>query len=304
MFALSTTWNAYRHTSGIEMVREIKGLGFDEIELGFTLASEMVDEVVHLSRKGEIHVVSIHNYCPIPRGFTRERASPDCYALSSQDETQRILALRNTKRTIDLAHELKAHVVILHLGAVPTTKNTKTLIKLYKQGRFLTDKYKNFLNELIEEREKNKQRTFASVLSSLKELGKYAEFFNISLGVENRYYFHEIPSLEEIGVILQECADFNVYYWHDVGHAQVSQNLGKEKHLDYLKNYALKMIGIHLHDVQGADDHKAPLKGNFKFEILKPFLSKKTLKVLEPHYPATAEQIQKGVKYLKELFGE
>jgi hypothetical protein len=62
------------------------------------------------------------------------------------------------------------------------------------------------------------------------------------------------------------------------------------------------MLGIHLHDIKGIDDHRAPLKGEFDFALLKPYVRSDTLKVLEPHYPATAEDITRGRKYLEKLF--
>jgi hypothetical protein len=50
------------------------------------------------------------------------------------------------------------------------------------------------------------------------------------------------------------------------------------------------------------EDHKAPLAGTFDFSILKPYVRPETLKVIEAHQPATADEIRKGLIYLKGLF--
>ena len=84
----------------------------------------------------------------------------------------------------------------------------------------------------------------------------------------------------------------------DVGHAQVNENLGLEKHSAFLEKYAKHMVGMHIHDIDGSQDHLAPGMGNFDFTILKPYLKKNTIKVLEIHQPATAVQVKAGVSYL------
>ena len=59
-----------------------------------------------------------------------------------------------------------------------------------------------------------------AVLFSLDKLNREAEkrkaYF---LGVENRYYLHEIPDFDEIGMVLREFEGGKLRYWHDVGHA-------------------------------------------------------------------------------------
>jgi sugar phosphate isomerase/epimerase len=63
------------------------------------------------------------------------------------------------------------------------------------------------------------------------------------------------------------------------------------------------MIGIHLHDVKGIDDHRAPLKGDFDFSMLRPYLKKETLMVIETQRHATISDIRRGAEYLSDLYG-
>jgi hypothetical protein len=88
-----------------------------------------------------------------------------------------------------------------------------------------------------------------------------------------------------------------------VGHAEVFQRLGLENHLTLLEKFHSRLIGVHLHDIINLmEDHKAPLAGTFDFSILKPYVRPETLKVIEAHQPATADEIRKGLIYLKGLF--
>ena len=61
-------------------------------------------------------------------------------------------------------------------------------------------------------------------------------------------------------------------------------------------------MGIHLHDINGAEDHLPPLKGNFDFKKLQPFVKTDTIKVIEAHYPATKKELQRSAEYLDNLF--
>ena len=84
MFSLSTSWNFFRYISGVELVREIKAIGFDTIELNFALTESMVKDVLGLSQRSEIKVSSLHNICPLPPETEQAEASPDYYSLASR----------------------------------------------------------------------------------------------------------------------------------------------------------------------------------------------------------------------------
>ncbi len=300
MFALSTSWNAWRYSQAKDIIKEIKGLGFDQIELSFNLSSSLVEEMISLKDRGVIRVVSVHNFCPIPPGISRNEATPDTFSLSALDEQQRQKALRYTKRTIDTASRIGAEVVVLHLGRVEMEEKIKELALIYRTSD--RARYNKLKIQMLKERKAKSERFFTQTLKSLKTLCNYAQECKVKLGIENRYYFSEIPAAEEMEVILATFPSPLLYYWHDVGHAQVYENLEFFKHKTILDKFSHRMCGVHLHDIEGVDDHRAPLKGRFDFTMLKTYIKRKTLKVLEPHHPATAEEIIRGRKYLEKLF--
>jgi sugar phosphate isomerase/epimerase len=300
--AISTSWNAQRFNDGTGLLFEISQLGFKSIELSFNLSLGMVDSLAKESARLGISIQSLHNYCPIPDGLALKEALPDCYSLASLDEKERSLALKYTKSTIDTAARLTAKAVVLHCGRVQMSDLTRQLIYLYNQGFKEQPYFIKLRKEMVHQRNSQAPAFFEQALNSLDELNTYAKEKNVLLGVETRFYHCEIPDISEIGIILKKFSNSQIYYWHDVGHAQLMENLGFAKHKDFLDFYGARLIGVHLHDILGCQDHLAPLTGQMDFTLLKPYLKKDTLKVIEAHYPATAQDLIKSRDFISKLY--
>ena len=300
--ALSTSWNAYRYNDAKGLLFEIKQLGFDDLELSFNLTRPIVDEVGSVACELGLNILSLHNYCPIPDGLSRKEALPDCFSLSSLDSEERKTAIKYTKRTIDTAVSIGAKAVVLHCGRVEMEDRTRELISLYDRNLVETKAFNKLRDDFLNQRARISSNFFEKILTSLDELNSYARLKEIRLGIENRFYYRELPNFEEIGIILDKFKGSNIFYWHDTGHAKVMQNLGFIKNGDYLKAYSQDLIGIHLHNINGCSDHQAPIKGELNFREIRPFISKDTIKVIEAHHPASAAEIQDSIKLLKGIF--
>ncbi|MBN3038809.1 MAG: sugar phosphate isomerase/epimerase [Candidatus Omnitrophica bacterium] len=302
MLAISTAWNSWKYYRAKEIIQEVKALGFEQVELNFSLSANLVEEMFALKDQGAIQVVSVHNFCPIPVGVLRQYASPDLPSLSSINERERRAAVKYTQQTIDTASRLRAQAVILHTGRVKMRERIRDLRRFQKNGE--TKRFAKLKEGVLKQRRTKAKKFFNQALKSLEQLCKYSLNKGVKLGIENRYYISEIPSIDEMQIILEKFTAPALYYWHDVGHAQVYENLEIAMHKQFLDRFGERLLGMHLHDIKGIDDHRAPLQGTFDFKILKPYLRKDTIKVLEPHHPATKEEIIKGADYLKKLFGE
>jgi len=297
--ALSTSWNAFRHRSGTNIAKEINQLGFRHIELSFNLTPHILKGLAQGSRKLGLRINSLHNYCPIPSGFSRKEALPDCYSLASLDKEERSIAVKYTKLSIDTAARLNSSAVVLHCGRVQIEDRTKALIRLYREGCLKTKDFTSLKSEYIKERELKGRPYFFSALKSIDELGCYADKKKIKLGIETRFYYREIPCFDEISEILNRFRGSNIGYWHDTGHAQLLEDLSFSRHKDFLDSYSGRMIGIHLHDIKNCQDHLCPGQGKINFSFLRRYLRKETLKVIEAHYPASPENLSKAKEYLE-----
>jgi len=224
--ALSTSWNAFRHTDGLSLINEIKVLGFNEVELSFNLTPAMVDDVEKLVNLNQIKINSLHNYCPIPAGIDRPDALPDCYSMSSLDEDTRSRALSLTKVTIDTAARLNAAAVVLHCGRVEVPDRTAELITMFNNGLASSPSFTLLRDDILRQRASLKKQYLDQALRSIDELNEYACRRKVMLGVENRYYCREIPFFDEIEIILDKFRESAVYYWSRYGPCKVDAEPG------------------------------------------------------------------------------
>ncbi len=299
---LSTSWNASGYGDAKKLIFEIKSLGFKAVELSFNLTWAMVNDIASLVDRGEIMVLSLHNFCPIPEPIERSLALPDCYSLASAQQEERQNSIKYTKRTIDTASRLGARAVVLHTGRVDIPDKTRDLIELYQNGLKGSPGFRKLRSEIVKERKENARPYLENALKSLDELDRYARKLKISLGIETRFYYREVPNFEEIGIILNEFKGSSLFYWHDTGHAQLMENLGFIRHKDFLDAYAKYMLGIYLHDIIGCQDHQPPPRGEINFRLLKPYLSPDIIKIIEAHLPATPEDLEKSKAFIESLF--
>lgn len=297
MIGLSTAWRSGQIKDAKELLSQFGEIGIKKLELDYRISEKTFKEMLPLLRKS-FTILSIHNFFPIPDIL--KEGSGDAFLLSSLDEGERKKAVKYTKKTIEIAHELGAKAVVLHLGKVEMDSKAENLFLLYGRGKISSSQGKRVIHKLKEERENNKQEYLDAVLRSLSELNKAAQERGILLGVENRFYSHEIPDFEEIGIILEEFKGGAVGYWHDVGHAVVQENLGLLSHKELLKNYSPYLVGVHFHGVRGYEDHLAPGQEE-DYGLLKRYIKPETIKVVEPHPKVSKEELREGLFFLQKI---
>ncbi|ODS31755.1 MAG: Xylose isomerase-like TIM barrel [Candidatus Scalindua rubra] len=300
MLGISTVWKSGELKDGQKLLECFTRLGFRDIELEYRISGDTYIGIrKFLEKEKSLKIVSIHNFFPVPE--ITENGGADVFALSSEDNEERALAVKYTIRTMQKAAEIGAGVVVLHLGMVPMDTVKQELFRLYDTGKIGSDEHRKVLEEVKVLREGKKGKTLDMMLMSMDGIQKAAEKYDVDVGIENRYYFRECPNFEELGVILEKFGNGRIGYWHDTGHAKVQENLGILQPNQLLEAYGRYLIGVHLHDATGYVDHQVPGAGKVDFDLLKKYLKKDTIKILEIHPRETEKDLMDGVDFLKSI---
>lgn len=302
MYSLSTCWNSHRHTDGRDLLREIRGLGFDYAELSHGIRLSLVPGIIDAVDAGEIKISSLHNFCPLPIGVMQ--AAPNLYEFSAADDRDRQLALKHTLKTLEFASRVKAPLVVLHLGSIEMKDYTGKLTSQLQRDGKISPKLEKLRAEALKACEAKKEKFFARMKELLRLVLPEAEKRGLTLGCENRQALEELPLDADFPGFLNEFSS-PVAYWHDVGHAQIKENFGVHRHTDFLKSLSHRLAGFHVHDVIfPAGDHAAPGTGVVDFAALKPFVKPEQIKVFEFSPSLKPEAVKSGVAYIKGIWGD
>ena len=298
MFGISTCWWHGRVTHGEEIAEGAIELGLDGVELEYRITETQFRQMRPKLGK-DLSVLTIHNYFPHPENLPNAKPSGDLFLLSSSYKDERLRAVRYSIRTLEHAHDLGAKAVILHLGKVDMPNVISEIRILMEKGKPHQDERLAFINRQRRERRSMHQRHLDTVFFSLEALNREAEKKSLFLGIENRYHLHEIPDFDEIGMILAQFRGGNIRYWHDVGHALAQERMGIIPQKDLLTAYSGMLVGIHLHDAEGLNDHRAPGQGEVDFDQIKSFLKPSHIKILEVHSDVGGKDLREGIQRLK-----
>jgi sugar phosphate isomerase/epimerase len=286
-------WAKDRFGHMARFAAKARELGFTHIEANSLISARMLNELI----KTTVPISSIHSPCP---AVLSSRGIPaSSLSLSSLNGDERMEAISFAKKTIDLAANVGAKAIVLHMGEVPIDLSLQD--KLYRLPDGVSaqnQEFRQVKEELIYQRLSQAPPYFEAARKSLLELRKYSGQKGIILGLETRFHFNEIPNIHEMAELLNEISDSLVGYWHDVGHAEVQQQLGFSLHEEWLSRFKNRMVGIHLHDIHGISDHHAPGKGNMDWEMLARYLPDGIVRVCEIGEWTDEKQMQGVVKFL------
>jgi len=303
MFSFSTCWNSHRHSDGRAMLREIRDLGFEYVELSHGTRISLMPGILDAVAAGEMRISTLHNFCPLPMGVNH--SAPNLYQFSDERPRERELAHKHTLKTLDFAVRVKAQLVVLHVGSIEMRNYTDKLLEMLEDDGKDSPKYKKLVQEFIEKRDKKKKEFWARTIESLKKIVPEAESRGIRLGVENRQALEELPVESDYEALFKEITSPSLVYWHDTGHAQIKENLGFIKHREHLESRREQLAGFHIHDVQfPGKDHCPPGSGMIDYAALAPLVKPHHIKVFEFSPSMTAEDAKRGVAFVKKVWGE
>jgi sugar phosphate isomerase/epimerase len=300
MLALSTSWKSNQVDNGWYLIEALENFEISQVELEYRISRRMYAQMREPLRASRLRVVSIHNYFPLPSDRPDAQGSGDFFSLAHTDKEERRKAVQATIQTIEHANDLEAEAVILHCGYVEMDPEKEKLFKFIERGETDSKEYEAFTARKLSERDQKKVKHLDSLLFSLERLLRVAEKQNIRLGVENRYHYNELPGPEDFRILFREFKGSPLGYWHDTGHAHANEIFGFVSQQDLLKTNAENLIGIHLHDALGIEDHLVPGKGEIDFERIKKLLKPETLRVVELE-PATPDaDVAEALRFLRE----
>ena len=90
-------------------------------------------------------------------------------------------------------------------------------------------------------------------------------------------------------------------YWHDFGHAYTTELAGVISHEEILRRYSHRMIGMHVHDVNGLHDHGPLTYRTIDYKRLLPLVPPSVITVLEVHDSANADELVSSREILEEM---
>ena len=291
--SLSTMWSADQEMPFSETFGVARKLGF----VGFEFSNKITPRLYQEWDRDKNYIATIHDPCPSEFGYTELKQQD--VALSSLDETQRQKAVDNLKRSIDLAVRLGSRSVVVHCGSIHCDHSRDTIIReWYLQGKAGTPEYIQIQQDYIADRDQHKQPHLNQVLRSLEEMINFARGSGIFIGLENRNRYHDLPLPDEMETFLQLCDEPWFGFQYDAGHAHNLEALGMVGKGEWLRRFHHRLIGMHLHDVDGLQDHLAPGMGEVDYSSLAPYLGDGILRTLEVSPDCTIEQIAHGLEVL------
>jgi sugar phosphate isomerase/epimerase len=291
--SLSTMWAKRNFASLKDFFIAARRLGFKKIELNHQITSAML-EVVDLKQN---ELSSIHEPCPAD--ISVEILKQRDWMISSQDEECRRQGVLAVQRSIDLANDLGVSIIVVHAGNVHADLSLeKELRALFEAGKDETDEYTSLKEKMIQNRASLAEARLEAVKKSLLDLLDYAARFSIRLGLENRYHWLDIPTLYEMERLLELGEPDQLGFVYDVGHAEVLARLGFFPHEEWLKRFASRILGVHLHDVIGVVDHYAPGLGEIDFNRVAAYIPKEAFRTCELHPSTTIEQVKDCLEFL------
>ena len=301
MLALSTSWQSDGSATAKGMLAALENLEITGIELSYRISEDLYQQIKDPLKRSGIEVVSIHNYFPIPSARAESKGSGDLFLLSSPDNVERQNAIQYTAKTIEHAGDLGAAAVILHCGFVEMNHEMQVLYQYFRSNQLGSEEAQIFIRHKLKEWDSRKPKHMDSLLASLDRLVPIAEKQGVLLGLENRYHYHELPGPDDFGAIFTRFEGAPIGYWHDTGHAHANETLGLILRQSLLQSYSDQLIGIHLHDAIGLDDHLPPGAGEIDFQALKTYLKSDTIKVLELKPRIPVSEVKKGIQFVGEM---
>ncbi|OMD08066.1 sugar phosphate isomerase/epimerase family protein [Paenibacillus odorifer] len=301
IFSFSTCWNIKRHTAGDAMLREIRDLGFQRVELNYNVTKEMLETIEPMLERGEMGVSSVHNTFPHVQDSDY---GTDSVLLGFEDKEKRQRAIELLIGSAKYAQRYGGEAVVVHPGEVPFPNDiSKELEQIYNGEGRNSNSYRSKWAELMERREAYSAGYVQKIIESLDEVCNRAVSagLNVRFGIETRSKPQQIPTLAEAKTIIKALKGAPVGIWYDTGHAIMMDRLGLYDSVGEMEGLMDDIVGVHIHETIGLSDHWCPYvnSGNMEFyDAYLPMIERAQVKVYELKAACQPEEIDESHRLL------
>ncbi len=276
-------------------------LGFPAVEINYVIPPEGVEELL---TSNHISVVSLHS--PTPRVKAENGRWSEALNLAALDDDLRQQAVRLACTTIDHAARAGARYVVVHLGGIESDgedrmfDSERRLRQLFDSGARDGDEVEGLRREALAARRESARQNLPRARRSLAEIAEHAAAKSVAVGLENRFHYHEFPSVDEMPELMEGYPPDLVGFWLDVGHAEVLDRLGLVPKNRWLDELGERCLGAHVHDVDGLADHRAPGLGDVDWSYIARGLPPGVPRVLEINQKTPEDAVAAAIPVLRE----
>ncbi|MCB2189199.1 MAG: sugar phosphate isomerase/epimerase [Deltaproteobacteria bacterium] len=283
--ALSTVWAQPHQPAGAppleaapwaaHILDQVAATGLRYLELEYRLPAAVLTILRRELAARELAVVSLHNFIPLPPGLAE--GSGDAYNLAAPEQAERRLAVDLTCRSLELASDMEVGALVVHLGWVAGLEDKLVLRQAAKGGD------PQELAGHLARRGEASPGAVDLASRSLDRLAARAEALGVRIGLENRFHPFQVPDFDEMGLLLERFRGAPLGFWCDLGHARAQTNADSDLPgiRRWLSAYGQELVGCHLHDTKGVQDHLPPGRGDLDWDVVAPLVKDSPRLVLE-----------------------
>ena len=284
-------------------------LGYPAVEINYVIPPEGVEELL---ASNHVSIVSLHS--PTPRVKDGNGRWSDALNLATLDGEERGQAVRLACTTIDHAVRAGARYIVVHLGGIETEGKNRVfdcerrLRRLFDSGTRPDGRPSGREGDEVDylrrrahvQRLEGAARNLPQARRSLAQIAEYAAAKGIAIGLENRFHYHEFPSVDELPELLEGYPPNVAGFWLDVGHVEVLDRLGLVPKNRWLDELGDRCLGAHVHDVDGLADHRAPGLGDVDWSYIARGLPPDAPRIFEINQKQPEEAVAAAIPFLRE----
>lgn len=293
--SLSTMWAVDQPQPFNQSFQDALAIGIARFELNHRVTRDVFEQFDFNCYYAE----SLHDPCRAEFDFDSQKKQD--LILSSLDEEKRQKGVEVVCHSIELACQLGARSVVIHPGSIVCDRSLDNrLRKLFLDGKKDSEEYAQARRQMVSHRSSLAEAHLSQVIKSLVEI---AEFNNrckgVALALENRARFYDLPLPDELEQMLAVMGGGAFGFQYDIGHAIALDKLGLVDNKTWLERFGSRIVGMHIHDVDGLTDHLVPGQGTVNYGKITPYIPENAIKTLEISPKARIEEIAAGLSVLE-----